>query len=117
MYPIEDAALPSDEVGYYFSNTNLYSTQHAGTDWSSGHYGVTLNQRILEADRIHSSSEKKVYLMYTTTSDAYATDDGGANYTKMTGLEKDTILYDWVFVDDTGYIVGANGLLLRYQRE
>ncbi len=43
-----------------------------------------------------------------------STKDGGSSFTEMSGL-KNVAFYDWSFVGDTGYLVGPNGLLRKYE--
>lgn len=44
----------------------------------------------------------------------FLTKDGGQSFVETSGIG-DRIIYDWSFSGETGYLVGPNGLLLKYE--
>jgi photosystem II stability/assembly factor-like uncharacterized protein len=125
FYDINGVTLWDDHAGYVVAdNGNQIFTLEDGQTISltnlqnnPADYPRLFSSRI----GIHSPKEDIFYLIGSdeTTEQSrgqvFVTIDGGQSFTENTGIGERAI-YDWSFVGNTGYLVGQNGMLLKYER-
>ncbi|MGB3780345.1 MAG: YCF48-related protein [Tunicatimonas sp.] len=120
-YSIDGVSLWGDNSGYLLSHRHprvIFPIQN-GTVLGANPIEDT-GVLALDNPDIYSPREGVFYLISGRHSigderaKILSTKDGGSSFTEMSGL-KNVAFYDWSFVGDTGYLVGPNGLLRKYE--
>ncbi len=124
FYDINGVTLWDDHSGYIVANrgNQIFTVNNGQTSPLTSLQTNPANYPRLFSSRIgiYSPKEDVFYLIGSDETGAqsrgqvFVTKDGGQSFTETTGIGERAI-YDWSFVGSTGYLVGQNGMLLKYE--
>ncbi len=124
FYNISGVTLWDDHSGYVVADNGnqIFTVNDGQTSLLTSFQTNRTNYPRLFTSRIsiYSPKEDVFYLIGSdetgeqSRGQVFVTKDGGQSFTETTGIGERAI-YNWSFVGSTGYLVGQNGMLLKYE--
>ncbi|MGB3852642.1 MAG: hypothetical protein WA958_21940 [Tunicatimonas sp.] len=124
FYNISGVTLWDDHSGYVVADNGnqIFTVNDGQTSLLTSFQTNRTNYPRLFTSRIsiYSPKEDVFYLIGSdetgeqSRGQVFFTKDGGQSFTETTGIGERAI-YNWSFVGSTGYLVGQNGMLLKYE--